>query len=52
MKVWDLGKVFSVPANAIHWFKNNSKFPLVFLNIAKFKNGNKPVSASKNFIKL
>jgi hypothetical protein len=52
MKCWNLGKVFSIPAGAVHWFKNNSRLPLVFLNIAKFKNGHKPISACEDFIKL
>jgi hypothetical protein len=44
-------KCHSVPAGYIHWFKVSKTFPLIFINIAKFRRGFKPKSASVDFKK-
>lgn len=40
-------KKFTVPAGTYHWF-SVSCLPLVFINLSKFKEGHKAVSASED----
>jgi hypothetical protein len=43
-----IGKVFTINAGDAHWFEV-SDWPLVFMNIERWKNGVKPTSASVDF---
>jgi len=47
-KWYHCGRSFTVNAGVKHWFRV-SNFPLVFINFAKFKQGNEPKSAAVDF---
>lgn len=47
-KIWNIFKVFSIPAGVTHTF-SVSRFPLIFMNIEKWKVGVKPTSAADDF---
>lgn len=45
---WNIGRRFTIPAGTLHYF-TVSNLPLVFINIAKFRNGHTPKSAAIDF---
>jgi len=45
-----MGQTFSVPPGYYHWFKVGTR-PLIFINFARFINGEKPQSAAIDFKK-
>ena len=47
-KWYHVGRRFTVSAGTVHWF-TVSKWPLVFINFSRFKDGYKPVSAAIDF---
>lgn len=47
-KWYNIFRRFSVPEDTNHWF-SVSKWPLIFINFATFKNGYKPQSAAIDF---
>lgn len=47
-KWYHVFRKFTIDYGVVHWFKV-SKLPLIFINIATFKDGHKPVSAAVDF---
>lgn len=48
LKLWNIFKIFKIPRLCYHRFRTK-KWPLVFLNIARFLPSVNPISASKDF---
>jgi hypothetical protein len=45
-KWWNIFRRFTVDQGNVHWFKNDGRFPLIFLNLERWSS--KPTSASQD----